>query len=198
MKIYTKVGDKGNTSLYDGSNVSKSDIIIDCIGDLDELNSDIGLSIEYIKTSGLFKYDNSTYLDILISIQSQLFDLGSLIAHPKNTKKKSTLTFDVNKEFINNLEKAIDDMTEKIPKLTNFILPGGSLSVASIHKNRTICRRVERKMVAIDKHEDFSIEDNCLAYINRLSDFLFTLARYVAFSNKIEEVIYKRTRIINQ
>ena len=158
MKIYTKTGDKGTTSLYDCSRVSKSSILIDLLGDIDELNSFIGI----IDSSFLLK-----------DIQTWLFDLGTIIANPN--KKYS---FDISQEFTKILEKEIDMMTQQLPKLTNFILPSGN-----IHLSRAIARRCERKLVDVITIGDYKhIDDNCLVFLNRLSDYLFTLARLRVFS----------------
>lgn len=170
MKIYTKTGDNGTTSLYDCSRVSKTSILIDLLGDIDELNSFIGI----------IKCDR-----LLEDIQVWLFDMGTIIANPN--KKYN---FDVNLEFTTILEKEIDDMTSKLPKLNNFILPTGY-----IHLSRAIARRCERKMVDV-KNEYMHIDDNCLKFINRLSDYLFTLARYDAYISKKPETIYKKSSIL--
>jgi len=167
MKIYTKTGDNGTTALFDMSRVSKSSILIDLLGDMDELNSFIGIIESNRK---------------LEDLQIWLFDLGTIIANPK---KK--FNFDINQEFIKILEKEIDDMTNDLPKLSNFILPNGN-----IHLSRAIARRCERKMVEARKLYNH-IDDNCLIFINRLSDYLFTLAR---FENKDKEVIYKKSNIL--
>ncbi len=167
MKIYTKTGDSGCTSLYDMSRVPKSSILIDLLGDIDELNSFIGI----IKSEF-----------ILPDLQIWLFDLGTIIANPK---KK--FYFDINQDFIKILENEIDRMTSELPKLSNFILPSGD-----IHLSRAIARRCERKMVEA-KNEYSHIDDNCLIFVNRLSDYLFTLAR---FDNKDNEVIYKKSSIL--
>jgi len=167
MKIYTKTGDNGTTALFDMSRVSKSSILIDLLGDIDELNSFIGIIESNRK---------------LEDLQIWLFDLGTIIANPK---KK--FNFDINQEFIKILEKEIDDMTNDLPKLSNFILPNGN-----IHLSRAIARRCERKMVEARKLYNH-IDDNCLIFINRLSDYLFTLAR---FENKDKEVIYKKSNIL--
>lgn len=172
MKIYTKTGDNGTTSLYDCSRVLKSSILIDLLGDIDELNSFIGI----IESDKLLK-----------DIQIWLFDMGTIIANPK--KKYN---FDVNLEFTKILEKEIDEMTSELPKLTNFILPNGN-----IHLSRAIARRCERKMVEV-RVEYSHIDENCLKFINRLSDYLFTLARYDAYINKKTEIIYKKSRILSQ
>jgi cob(I)alamin adenosyltransferase len=135
MRIYTKTGDKGETSLYDCSRVSKSCDLIDLIGDIDELNSFIGI-IESDK--------------ILKDIQIWLFDLGTIIANPK---KK--FVFDVNLEYTKILEREIDEVTDLLPKLTNFILPSNN-----IHLSRAIARRCERKMVEVKKNYTH-IDENC-------------------------------------
>jgi len=169
MVIYTKTGDDGSTSLYDCSRVSKSSILIDLLGDIDELNSFIGI----IKSQQL-----------LPEIQIWLFDLGTIIANP--IKKYS---FDVNLEYTKILETEIDKMTAQLQKLNNFILPTGN-----IHLSRAIARRCERKMVEakINYHH---IDDNCLIFINRLSDYLFTLARYDNMNN---DIIYKKSNILTK
>lgn len=196
MKIYTKTGDKGSTSLYDGSRVSKDDIVIECVGDLDELNSEIGCVLALYNNCDYDLDDNAVlltgFIDIIIRTQSYLFDLGSLIAYPKNPKLKK-LSFDPEGEYVKELENAIDSMTSVLPELRNFILPGGNELIAFIHKTRTVCRRFERKLINL-KNKQYYIEDSCLIYINRLSDFLFTFARYVCFVTDCKEVIYKRVR----
>ncbi len=170
MKIYTKTGDNGLTSLYDNTRVSKSSILIDLLGDIDELNSFIGM----IDSEFLIK-----------DIQIWLFDLGTIIANP-NKKYK----FDCNLEFTKILEKEIDKMTSELPKLVNFILPNGY-----IHLSRAITRRCERKLVEV-KTNNSHIDDNCLIFINRLSDYLFTLARYDSYYKGIKENIYKKSTIL--
>jgi len=174
MPIYTRTGDKGSTSLYDGTRVSKSAILIDLLGDIDELNSFIGI----IESSFLLK-----------DIQIWLFDLGTIIANPN---KK--YLFDSSQEFTKILEKEIDMMTYQMSKLVNFILPSGN-----IHLSRAIARRCERKLVDVMNMEDISynhIDSNCLVFLNRLSDYLFTLARYECFMKGKEERIYKKSAIL--
>lgn len=191
MKIYTKVGDKGNTSLYDGTKVRKDDIIIDCIGTIDELNSDIGAMISHVSVLNNSKL--TEYLGILTDIQSQLFDMGALIAYPNKDPTKKGLDFDNDNIFTKTLEDAIDKMTIELPKLVNFILPGGSIQMSSVHRGRTICRRAERSLVGL-KTNGIVVQDTCIGYLNRLSDFLFTFARYVGHAQEIPEVIYKKQR----
>lgn len=180
MKIYTKTGDQGNTSLYDGSKVSKDHLLLECIGELDELNSELGCVLAYLDESF------GPIMLLVQRTQSSLFDLGALIAHPNPEKKK--LTFDESGTLTTELESAIDEMTSHLPKLTNFILPGGNKTMAFIHKARTVCRRAERRMVSLKC--DFVLDPACYVYMNRLSDFLFTLARYAGHLQQVPEVIY--------
>jgi len=169
MKIYTKKGDEGQTSLYDCSSVSKSCDLIDLIGDLDELNSFIGI----IESN-----------EILASLQTWIFDLSTIIANPKHK-----YNFDEDNAIIILIEKEIDRLTELMPKLKNFILPSGN-----IHLSRAICRRCERKLVGVIDNNQH-IPNKCLAFLNRLSDYLFTLARY---ENRDKEVIYKKSDILSK
>lgn len=199
MKIYTKVGDKGNTSLYDGTKVSKDDIVIDCIGNIDELNSDIGCIISFLNILKIEKLDENEefdklqdQIDILTEIQSQLFDLGALVACPNDPVKKN-VTFDTDQQFTKTLEKSIDEMTASLSKLTNFILPGGSVEMSMVHRSRTSCRKAERKLVHV-KNNDINVNENALIFLNRLSDYLFTLARFIGKLQKVDEVIYRKNR----
>ena len=170
MKIYTKTGDNGSTSLYDCSRVSKGSNLIDLIGDIDELNSFIG----DIKSSVLLK-----------DIQIWLFDLNTIIANPKHK-----YLFDADETVLKLIEKEIDDLTSKMPKLKNFILPSGNIHIA-----RAVCRRCERKLVnIIDLHPH--IPKECLVFLNRLSDYLFTLARFENINDN-NEVIYKKSSILS-
>lgn len=169
MKIYTKTGDKGLTSLYDCSRISKASKLIDLIGDIDELNSFIGI----INSSVILK-----------DIQIWLFDLNTIIANPKHN-----YLFDNDEKIIKLIENEIDNLTSKMPKLKNFILPSGN-----IHISRAICRRCERKLVDIIESQPH-IPNECLIFLNRLSDYLFTLAR---FENIVDnnEIIYNKSSIL--
>ncbi len=205
MKIYTKKGDTGTTSLYDGTKVTKNNIIVQAVGELDELNSEIGCILEYYNIEKDNLTDGKNYYELLVNVQSELFDMGSIVANDPNKMKKLPL-FDINSEFIYKIEKYIDEMTEQLPALKNFILPGGNLFISSIHKARTVCRRAESKItmfkyepIYFNQDTDPASLDNinrCLAYINRLSDYLFTLARYTTHTLNVPEIIYKKTRII--
>jgi cob(I)alamin adenosyltransferase len=205
MKIYTKKGDTGTTSLYDGTKVTKNNIIVQAVGELDELNSEIGCILAYYNIEKDNLTEGKNYYELLVNVQSELFDMGSIVANDPNKMKKLPL-FDINSEFIYKIEKYIDEMTEQLPALKNFILPGGNLFISSIHKARTVCRRAEGKItmfkyepIYFNQDTDPASLDNinrCLAYINRLSDYLFTLARYTTHTLNVPEIIYKKTRII--
>tara|TARA_B000000475_G_C15836688_1_gene382153 strand:- start:75 stop:701 length:627 start_codon:yes stop_codon:yes gene_type:complete len=207
MKIYTKKGDTGTTSLYDGSKVTKNNIIIHSIGDLDELNSELGSVLAHLDNNYLNK-TNKKYFNLLNNIQSQLFDLTTILANNPNSNniKNKGLLFDKNNEFISIIENYIDEMTNKLPLLNNFILPGGNVLISTIHKARAVCKRTERSITLIkydplyfnEDTDKISIENmnRCLAYINRLSDYLFTLARFTTHIYDIPEIIYIKTKII--
>lgn len=210
MKIYTKKGDTGTTSLYDGTKVTKSNIIIQSVGDLDELNTEIGTILSHYNINNNdIDENNKKYYELLSNIQNEIFDMGAIIANDPNQEKFLKLKlFDIENKFIENIESYIDEMTAILPKLSNFILPGGNLFISSIHKARTVCRRAERN-ITLFKHDILnlysdtdqnSIENihRCLAYINRLSDYLFTLARFTAYILNVNEIIYKRSRIITE
>lgn len=215
MKIYTKKGDSGSTSLYDGTKVIKNDIIVESVGSLDELNSELGLILAYynvvkneeVKNSKLTD-KNKKYYELLNNIQSELFDLGSIIAKNPNNSKEDEILFDKNNEYIKKIEEYIDEMTNILPPLRNFILPGGNVLIATIHKARTVCRRTERNITSIKYAPQYFNEDTleislenlnrCLAYINRMSDYLFTLARFTTYIQDVEEVKYIRSEILSK
>jgi cob(I)alamin adenosyltransferase len=181
MKIYTKTGDKGFTSLYDGTKVAKSHEILNCLGNVDELNCEVGYLMSYLKNEKKL----ATTFSTLLEIQSILFDLGANIANPSD---KKPICFDKDNTYVDKLEKEIDNMTFELSKLTNFILPGGSVEMSIAHKARTICRRAERSLVEVN--EKFPMEKNSIIYLNRLSDYLFTVARYIGLIQGVEEIIY--------
>lgn len=175
MKIYTKTGDKGETSLFGGKRVPKNYDRIEAYGTVDELNSHIGLL-----------RDQEVYAEeahILIEIQDRLFTLGAtLAADPDKPKLKKP---DLHEEDIELLEKEIDKMSEKLPELKQFVLPGGHQSISFTHIARTVCRRAERLTIAIG--DDFLHETLVIKYLNRLSDYLFELSRYAAHKLKAKE-----------
>ena len=197
MKIYTKRGDKGITSLYDSSKVSKSHILIETLGAVDELNCELGM---IFACSSHIKND-IVELAYLQNIQHLLFTMGSIIAMPKK-KDLTEIVLDKDGIVINQLEEYIDIMTDKLPKLRNFILPGSGyrkaeyederynmILVAAIHRARAVCRRTECKLTTTALTSK-SIELNCLKIINRLSDYLFTLARYICWFTHLDELTH--------
>ena len=163
MKIYTKTGDKGQTSLFDGSRVDKDDLRVECYGTLDELNSYIGLCSVYAK-------DNDK--KVLRDIQLKMFSVSAELA----TREEGKYNNVVIEEDITNLENLIDEYIAKIDKVDAFIVPGSSVLSANLHIARTICRRAERRIYSLSKIE--KINTNLLKYINRLSDLLYAIARY--------------------
>lgn len=183
--IYTKMGDNGETGLVGGTRISKADARIDLYGEVDELNSWIGIAIVNL-AEGPFK-DEVTYLK---KIQCYLFDLGSNLACEADQREKFKLP-KLNKSVIEELEKTIDDLDSKNPKLTTFILPGGSRSSASLHLCRTVCRKIERKMIqfGINHKEDLPV--HAAPFMNRLSDFFFVIARSVNVRMSIKEEPWK-------
>lgn len=183
MKIYTKTGDKGTTALFGGTRVPKHHIRIDSYGTVDELNSHIGLIRDQ-------KID-SHYKDILINIQDKLFTVGAILATDpekatlKNGKQRLKIP-KINQYDIQLLEDEMDKMDAQLPPMTHFVLPGGHQTVSFCHIARTVCRRAERLASALYDLEPF--QQDTLTYLNRLSDYLFVLARKLSQDLKAEEV----------
>ncbi|MBT6236447.1 MAG: cob(I)yrinic acid a,c-diamide adenosyltransferase [Bacteroidetes bacterium] len=175
MKIYTKSGDKGHTSLVGGTRVSKSDIKIEAYGTVDELNSAIGVVAAA----------HEAHRGFLKSIQHKLFNIGSILAAEPNLEFELP---NVSITDIELLEQEIDKLTSGLPKLKNFILPGGSVVSAYTHMARCICRRSERRVVDLQDN-DYQIH---IQYLNRLSDYLFVLSRDYLRLEQIEEVIWQK------
>lgn len=166
MKIYTKTGDEGKTSLFSGGRVSKSHLRVEAYGTVDELNSYLGVVRAYQPTEST---DNR-----LETVQNHMHRLGADLATPMTSKADWLVRIEA--ETVGWLERDIDAMSEQLDPLKNFILPGGSPAGAHLHVARTVCRRAERLVVALGEQED--INEHASMYINRLSDWLFTLARY--------------------
>jgi len=176
MKIYTKTGDKGYTSLIGGVKVRKNNIRLEAYGTTDELNSHIGLVRDNLSDEHL--------RNMLYDIQNNLFVIGSLLAaHPEKNKMQLP---EINETDIEVLELEIDALTEKLPELTHFVLPGGHAFVSQCHIARTVCRRAER--ITVDLAENEPVAEIIIRYLNRLSDFLFTLCRWIAMQQNAEEV----------
>ena len=186
MKIYTKTGDKGTTSLFGGTRVPKYNGRIEAYGTIDELNSHIGL----IRDQNIDEHTKG----VLIKIQNELFTLGAVLATPKDKEKlkngKDRLNIPkVTDTDILFLENEMDKMNEKLPVMTNFVLPGGHPTVSFCHIARCVCRRAERICVEVAENED--IDEIVLKYLNRLSDYLFVLARKLTVDNKAIEIPWK-------
>jgi cob(I)alamin adenosyltransferase len=175
-KIYTKTGDKGDTSLLGGKRVSKADLRIEAYGTVDELNAFLGLG----RSMGLPKQ-----VDRMVkSIQDDLFCLGAELASPPSYRDTKSVFLE--KKDITRLEKMIDEIDGTLPELRKFILPGGHPTAAMLHAARTICRRSERLVVRLSREEE--LRDIPFIYLNRLSDLLFVLARKINAVKKREEV----------
>lgn len=187
MKVYTRTGDNGETSLYTGQRIPKNDPVIEAIGTVDECNTAIGVAISFLPTSS--EFDNIFHQ--LEVIQHALFDLGANLATPRTratTSKIEKTRFD--EEAIECLERWIDKMEETLPKLHTFILPGGNPSGSFLHLARSICRRAERLVIPIHNLADAS--QKIVVYLNRLSDYLFVLSRYVNHLTGTPETNWKQ------
>lgn len=172
MKIYTKTGDKGDTGLFGGGRVDKDHPRVDAYGDVDELNATIGVALSHSTDARIN--------EILSGIQKDLFSIGALLATPDREKMQDHLSKAVIGDArIAELESFIDECDRELEPLKAFILPGGTTGAAALHFSRTVCRRAERKVVGLAR--DMEIPAIVVIYLNRLSDLLFTLAR---FANK--------------
>jgi cob(I)alamin adenosyltransferase len=177
MKIYTKTGDRGDTRLFDGTRVRKNDDRVEAYGDVDELNSVIGASASFLQDSVL--------MEMLAEIQKDLFSVGAQLADPKS-KERASSRFQVSRSRIEALEKAIDTFETELPQLRQFILAGGGHGGAMLHLARTVCRRAERRVVSLS--ERVEVHPDVIEYLNRLSDFLFVIARVVNHREGKQEV----------
>jgi cob(I)alamin adenosyltransferase len=181
LKIYTKTGDGGKTSLIGGTKVSKSHLRIETYGTIDELNSYIGLVGDMIA-------DTASKV-ILKEIQDRLFTVGSSLACDPHKEPLMKIP-DLKENDVELLEKEIDKMNEALPPMKFFVLPGGHPAVSTTHVARCVCRRAERLCVNMQEHELF-VDALVIKYVNRLSDYLFVLSRYIAHLLKVEEVAWK-------
>lgn len=176
MKIYTKTGDAGETGLFGGSRVPKNHVRIEAVGTIDEANALLGMTISLLSHKG--------HKEALTVIQNKLFEIGGALANPNS--ELSTLT----ENDIIFLEESIDDMTGKLPELRNFILPGGLTAASILHVARSVTRRAERRVITVSQHQ--SVPYVVIAYLNRLSDYLFTLARTVNHEAGEEETLWNQ------
>jgi cob(I)alamin adenosyltransferase len=183
MKVYTKTGDKGTTSLFGGTRVPKNHIRIESYGTVDELNSYIGL----VRDQEM----NTHYKEILVEIQDRLFTIGAILATPaeKEVMKNGELRLKklgIIESDIELLENEIDTMESELPPMTHFVLPGGHTTVSYCHISRCVCRRAERLAVHLSHNEP--VAEIAIKYLNRLSDYLFVLARKLSHDLQAEEV----------
>ncbi len=165
MKVYTRAGDKGQTSLLSGERVLKNDIRIEALGTLDELNSAIGVALAFLSDKKHLPLKKR-----LVNIQKDLIKISSVLAFPAFQKVE-----ELDKQ-VSEFEKLIDALSGQMPPLKNFILPGGTKAAAFLHLSRAIARRAERRAVTLFDKE--GIDDDIIIYLNRLSDLLFTIARF--------------------
>lgn len=184
MKIYTKQGDEGLTGTLMPGRISKDSPRIEVIGQTDTLNSCLGLIVAHLPYAhrAANKEKTQSVYDELVWVQSSLFDIGALLA--QDLQKVDTAWID---KAIAQLENSIDSMTEELPPLRQFILPGGSSASAFAHNARSLCRNLERRMITF-RSEEPHFPAKILAYINRLSDYIFTLARYLNLLQGIDDI----------
>lgn len=185
-KIYTKTGDQGKTGLVSGNRALKSDPRIDLYGELDELNSRLGLSCSYLFLEEEFK----NKIEFLYKIQSAIFDLGSNLACEVENREKYNLP-QISENLILELENEIDQMDSELPPLKNFILPGGSVVASCIHLCRTNTRTVERKLIQYHETTQEELPQSSAIFLNRLSDYFFVLARNVNHRKNISEITWR-------
>lgn len=180
MKIYTRTGDKGQTSLLGGQRVAKDSLRIDAYGTVDELNSHIGL---------LRDHAAGGRDALLVPIQERLFSLGSRLASGSEQEAEKFKVPAIMEQDIRDLEEAMDRMDEELPPMRNFILPGGHLAASQAHVCRTVCRRAERIIVSLAAAEP--VPEIVVRYMNRLSDLLFVLARHIARADGVADTPWK-------
>ncbi len=183
MKIYTKTGDAGETALFGGGRVRKDDARVEAYGAVDEINAAVGVARTLVEDPEL---DGE-----LARVQDQLFAVGADLATPPGVKARSVVP-PIEPAWIQQLEQAIDRWDAEVPKLTHFVLPGGSHAAAALHLARCVCRRTERRAVALHRHT--AIDLQILVYLNRLSDFLFVAARLANHRAGIAETIWEPKR----
>jgi cob(I)alamin adenosyltransferase len=181
FKIYTKTGDKGSTSLIGGVRVPKNHIRIESYGTVDELNSYLGMVRDMAQ--------NTLVTEWLHEIQDRLFTIGSVLATDPGKEVKMKLP-DLHDNDVIWLEQKIDEMNENLPEMRSFILPGGELAASTAHVARCVCRRAERICVGMQQQDEV-VPEIIVRYLNRLSDFLFVLARYIAHINGVEDTPWR-------
>jgi cob(I)alamin adenosyltransferase len=184
-RVYTKAGDGGQTALVGGRKVSKADARVESYGEVDELNATIGWARASL--SSLPK-DPAQKLDAIFErVQNELFNLGSILAtKPEDLRPTQPR---IEERHITKLEEDLDELNDTLPELTSFVLPGGGPAGAALHLCRTVCRRAERRVVALSQQEE--VHPEAIRYLNRLSDALFVFARWAAVQGNVPEVLWK-------
>lgn len=181
-KIYTRTGDDGTTGMADGSRVSKADTLFNVMGDVDELNSHIGLVRAQLTQTPIDATQKADFAQALVIIQHLLFNIGGELAMPEYEG--------VSAAHIDWLERQIDAMNSTLPALKDFILPTGSVLVSQLHVARTVCRRAERQAVLLQQQRSEAIRPTAVSFINRLSDWLFVAARFCTDPEQVSEVLW--------
>lgn len=176
-KIYTRTGDDGTTGMADGARVAKDDLQVQAIGDIDELNSQLAV---------LACHTPGSFTAAIRNIQNELFNVGAELSLGEPM---------VGKEQVEWLEQSLDELNEELPPLKEFILPGGGLAASHCHVARAVCRRAERTLASLDKQK--TLNPDLKAYVNRLSDYLFVLARAISKDEGADEVYWKSERMKN-
>ncbi|MGN0309944.1 MAG: cob(I)yrinic acid a,c-diamide adenosyltransferase [Bacteroides sp.] len=190
--VYTRTGDAGQTSLIGGTRVSKTDLRLEAYGTVDELNAQLGLLLTYFIEPVADEFVAAAHAEdaaLLLRVQRCLFTVGAALA-TDTSKLPPRPTAIVTPEMVSELEQAIDRIDSQLPPLRLFILPGGGRAAAVAHVCRTICRRAERRILALAEQAD--VPPELLAYVNRLSDYLFVLSRKLNVDEKIEEIIWNK------
>lgn len=175
-KIYTRTGDDGTTGLGDGSRTQKDSLRVEAYGTVDELNSTVGLLIA--------ESDSEAISSVLLDVQHDLFDLGGELCMPGTEL--------IGDQHTTRLERELDRLNAELPPLKDFILPGGSRAAAQAHLARTVCRRAERRVIALARHEE--VNEPAIRYLNRLSDLLFVVARTLARASGVGEILWEHDR----
>lgn len=188
IRIYTKTGDKGTTSDYTGRRLPKDDSRIEALGSTDELSSVIGVTRAHLEVIDDSKQIFIQLISTLTKTQCALQDIGSHIATPPDSRQAEKLKL-FDSKLINQLEDEIDSMTSQLPPLKAFILPGGGLTASQMHIARSVCRRAERNIVSLVR--EAGLNEDIGRYLNRLSDYFFTAARYISHKQGYDDTIYR-------
>lgn len=190
-KIYTKIGDKGTTQLATGQCVSKSNVRIEAYGTVDELNAVVGMLRDTIQAANVSTVDCADIILMIAKIQNELFDVGGELSVPSEVLN-TALQQVVQSTDIQRLEMEMDAFNERLPPLSNFVLPGGHIANSAAHLARTVCRRAERAVVRMS--EEIAVRGEAKIYLNRLSDWFFVLSRELSRRHGVEEVIWAQNK----